>query len=118
MQYILLIYGNEELARKASPDEQGKVYGEYIAFTKSVRESGQLRAGEPLESVAKAKSVRVREGKTAIIDGPFAETKEQLGGFYVIEAKNDAEACEIASRLPTAKTGTIEVRPIMKLPGM
>ncbi len=118
MQYVLLIYENEKLANDVSEAERGKVFGEYMEFTRAIQASGQMKAGEPLEPVATAKSVRTRGGKTTITDGPFAETKEQLGGFYIVEAKTEAEACEIAARLPTARTGTIEVRPVMKIPGM
>jgi hypothetical protein len=118
VQYVLLIYENEQLAKDMSEAERGKVMGGYMEFTKSVQASGQMKAGEPLEFTAKAKSVRTRGGKTTVTDGPFAETKEQLGGFYIVEAKTETEACEIAARIPAARTGTIEVRPIMKIPGM
>lgn len=118
MQYILLIYSSEAEAAKMSEAEGGKMFADYMTFTKSVRESGQYVAGDPLERSKTAKSVRVREGKTAITDGPFAETKEQLGGYYIVEAKSIEEACEIGSRIPGARVGTIEVRPLMKLPNM
>ncbi len=115
MQYILLIYANEAEAKGMSKEDGQRVYGEYMAFTASVKESGHLRAGEPLESSSTATTIRVRSGKTVRTDGPFAETREQLGGFYVVEAKDLDEAVGIAARIPTAKTGCIEVRPLMKL---
>jgi hypothetical protein len=86
-----------------------------MAFTGSVKESGHMRAGEPLESTATATTVRVKAGKTVRTDGPFAETREQLGGFYIVEAKDLDEAVGIAARIPTAKFGSIEVRPIMQM---
>ena len=118
MQYVLLIYENEKVWADMSEAEKGASMNGYMEFTKSAKTSGAMLGGEPLQPVATAKSVRVRNGKTVVTDGPFAETKEQLGGFYLVEAKSDAEAHEIASRIPGAKTGTIEVRPVMKIPGM
>ena len=116
MQYILLIYENEAEAKARSKEESQRIFGEYMAFTGSIKQSGHLRAGEPLESATTATTVRVKAGKTVRTDGPFAETREQLGGFYVVEAKDLDEAAGIAARIPTAKTGCIEVRPLMKLP--
>lgn len=113
MQYLLLIYENEAKAASASEEEQGKVYKGYMEFTSSIKASGHLVAGDALQPVATATTVRIRDGKTLKIDGPFAETKEQLGGYYLIEAKDLDEALAIAARLPTAHTGSIEVRPIM-----
>jgi hypothetical protein len=95
--------------------ESQRIWGEYMAFTGSVKESGHMRAGEPLESTATATTVRVKAGKTVRTDGPFAETREQLGGFYIVEAKDLDEAVGIAARIPTAKHGSIEVRPIMQM---
>ncbi len=115
MQYILLIYENEAEAKGRNSEEKQRIYGEYMAFTGSVKESGQMRAGEPLESAATATTVRVKAGKTVRTDGPFAETREQLGGFYIVDVKDLDEAVAIAARIPTAKTGSVEVRPIMKL---
>ena len=112
MQYILLIYENEAEA-KARGDEEGKrMFAEYMAFTGAVKQSGQLRGGEPLEPSSTATTVRVKGGKTVRTDGPFAETREQLGGFYIVEAKDLDEAVALAARLPGAKTGSVEVRPI------
>ena len=115
MQYILLIYENEAEAKGRSKEEGQRIHGEYMAFTGSIKESGHLRAGEPLETSSTATTVRVRNGKTARTDGPFAETREQLGGFYIVEAKDLDEAVSLAARIPTSKTGSVEVRPIMKL---
>ncbi|HYQ17755.1 MAG TPA: YciI family protein [Polyangiaceae bacterium] len=116
MQYILLIYENEAATKSRSADESRKIFGEYMAFTAAVNQSGHMRAGEPLEPTSTATTVRIKEGKTIRTDGPFAETREQLGGYYVIEAKDLDEAVGLAARLPAAKTGSIEVRPVMKMP--
>jgi hypothetical protein len=116
MQYILLIYENEAEAKARNKEESQRIFSEYMAFTASIKESGNLRAGEPLESASTATTVRVKGGKTVRTDGPFAETREQLGGFYIVEAKDLDEAVGFAARIPAAKTGSIEVRPIMKMP--
>ena len=116
MQYILLIYENEAEAKARSAEETQRVFGEYMAFTQGIKQSGHMRAGEPLETTSNATTVRVKGGKTVRTDGPFAETREQLGGFYIVEAKDLDEAAGIAARLPAAKTGSVEVRPIMKMP--
>lgn len=113
MQYLLLIYEDEKNWASMSEAQQGEVFGGYNAFTKGIKESGNHRSGEALEPTSTATTVRVRDGKTLTTDGPFAETREQLGGFYLIEAKDLDEATAIAARIPTAKTGSIEVRPIM-----
>ena len=115
MQYILLIYENEAEAKSRNAEEGQRIFGEYMAFTAAVKESGHMRAGEPLEPTSTATTVRVKAGKTVRTDGPFAETREQLGGFYIVEAKDLDEAVAIAARIPSAKTGCVEVRPIMKL---
>ena len=115
MQYMLLIYETE--GRKLSPAEYGQLHQEYMTFTQDIVKSGQFKAGDPLEPTSTATAVRVRNGKTVTTDGPFAETKEQLGGYYIVEAKDLDEAVAIAARIPGARTGTIEVRPVMKMPG-
>jgi len=115
MQYILLIYANEAESKARNPEESKRFFGEYMTFTAAIKQSGHMRAGEPLESVANATTVRVRDGKTVRTDGPFAETREQLGGFYIIEAKDLDEAVGIAARIPGARVGSVEVRPIMSL---
>jgi hypothetical protein len=115
MQYILLIYENEAEAKSRNAEEGQRIFGEYMAFTAAIKQSGQMRAGEPLEPTATATTVRVKAGKTVRTDGPFAETREQLGGFYIVEAKDLDEAVAIAARIPSAKAGAVEVRPIKKL---
>ena len=113
MQYLLLIYDQESQWGKLSEAEQGKMYQEYGDFTQSITKSGHYIGGNQLHPVAKATTVRVRDGKKLITDGPFAETKEQLGGYYMIEAGNLDDALAIASRIPSARFGSIEVRPIV-----
>ena len=112
MNYLLLIYNNE--AETMAMDESAikKMIGDYTDFTKSIVQAGNFKAGDRLKPVSSASTVRVRNGKAAITDGPFAETREQLGGYYLIEAKNLDEATAIAARIPGAKYGSIEVRPI------
>jgi hypothetical protein len=110
MQYILLIYDNEN--NKLPPDERGKLFQEYGAFTQGIVKSGHFKAGDPLQPTSTATTVRVREGKTLTVDGPFAETKEQLGGYYLIEAPDLDGAIAWAARCPGASHGTIEVRPV------
>ncbi|MDN5869581.1 MAG: YciI family protein [Nitrococcus sp.] len=110
MKYLCLVY-SEEAKLEGFPDD------ECVAYDEAIRKSGHCLASEALQSVHTATTVRVREGKVAITDGPFAETKEQLAGFYLIEAPNLDEALEIATRIPPASVGSIEVRPIRELPG-
>lgn len=108
MEYVLLIYDRE------SEELDPAVLRAYGEVSRSLREAGSLKAAEPLMPTTTATSVRIREGETLITDGPFAETREALGGIYLIEAKNLDEALVIAAHLPAAKTGTIEIRPIRK----
>jgi hypothetical protein len=105
MKYLLLVYGEEEKMREVDDLH-------CVAFDQSIRSSGHCIASEALQSVATATTVRVRNGKTAVTDGPFAETKECLAGFYMIEARDLNEAIQIASRIPPAQVGSVEVRPI------
>lgn len=118
MQYILLIYSNEAEDKARTPEDAKKMHAEYGAFTGAIKQSGHMRGGEPLQPTSTATTVRVRSGKTVRTDGPFAETREQLGGFYIVEAKDLDEAVSLAARIPGAKTGSIEVRPIMMLSAM
>jgi hypothetical protein len=118
MQYVLLIYGDEAQAKKVSPEARAKMMGEYKTFTDELQGAGKMRGGAPLESVTTATTVRVKDGKTLRTDGPFAETREQLGGFYLVEAKDLDEAVTIAAKIPGAKLGSIEVRPVMPLTNM
>ena len=112
MQYLLLIYNDETQASAATAAETGAIMQEYGDFTRSIIGSGHYKGGNALQPVATATSVRVRDGKSLLTDGPFAETAEQLGGFYLIDAANLDDATAIAARIPGARSGTIEVRPI------
>ena len=111
MQYLLLIYSSEAEMAKADPATMGKLVDDYRTFTQSIVASGNMRGADRLKPTSSATTVRVREGKTLTTDGPFAETREQLGGYYLIEAKNLDEAIGIAARIPNAKNGSIEIRP-------
>jgi len=111
MQYLLLIYGPEP-DETTPPETMAAMLTEYNAFTKEVRDRGVFIAAEALQPVATATTVRVRDGQTVTTDGPFAETKELLGGFYLIEARDLDEAIELAAKIPGARNGSIEVRPI------
>ena len=113
MQYLLLIYRNENYMTGMSDTDRQKLAGEYGAYTQSIIQSGHFKAGDGLQPTTTATTVRVRDGKTMTTDGPFAETREQLGGYYLIEAKDIDEAIAIAARVPEAKRGSIEVRPVM-----
>ena len=112
MEYLCLIYTDEKQWANLSNAEREAVYKEYFAFTESIQQSGHFRGGNPLEKSDTATLVRVRDGKTATTDGPYAETKEQLGGYYLVEARDLNEAITIAARIPGARYGAIEVRPI------
>jgi hypothetical protein len=115
MNYLLLIYSKEAEMAALSESDRNKLSNEYMDFTKSIVQAGQFKAGDRLRPASTASTVRVRDGKMAITDGPFAETREQLGGYYLIEAKNLDEATGIAARVPGARHGSIEVRPIWPL---
>jgi len=112
MQYLLMIYQNEAEYGKIDPAMSKKMLEEYGAFTQSIIQSGNFKAGDRLQPTTTATTVRVRDGKTLTTDGPFAETREQLGGYYLIEASNLDEATKAAARIPAAKMGSIEIRPI------
>lgn len=116
MQYLLMIYEDEKAWTKLSEAERGKIFGEYMTFTADIKKSGHYVGGNPLQPVHTATTVRVRDGKTTKTDGPFAETREQLGGYYLIEAKDLDEACAIGARIPASRMGSIEVRPVMVIP--
>ena len=111
MQYALLIY-NDESTMKATGPEREAMFRAYAEFTQSIVNSGHMKGGEALQPTATATTVRVRDGKMLTTDGPFAETKEQLGGYYLIEAKDLNEALQVAAKIPSARTGSVEVRPI------
>ena len=112
MQYLLMIYQNEAEYGKIDAATNKKMVEEYGAFTQSIIQSGNFKAGDRLQPTTTATTVRIRDGKTLTTDGPFAETREQLGGYYLIEAKDLDAALAIAVRIPGARYGSIEVRPL------
>ena len=118
MKYMLLIYDDEKGWAKLSENERQQAMGEYIQFTQQIKSSGQHVASAQLHPTSAAISVRVRNAKQLVTDGPFAETREQLGGYYLIEAKDLDEAIAIAARIPSARSplGVIEVRPVVERP--
>ena len=113
MQYLLMIYRSEAELGKMDAAAGKEMMAEYGAFTQSIIQSGHFKAGDGLQPVTTATTVRVRDGKTLTTDGPFAETREQLGGYYLVEAKDLDTALAIAARIPGATTGSVEVRPVM-----
>jgi hypothetical protein len=113
MQYLLMIYRSEAELFKMNDAERQKMAAEYGTFTQSIIQSGHFKAGDGLQPSTTATTVRVREGKVLTTDGPFAETREQLGGYYLVDAKDLDAAIAIAARIPGAREGSIEVRPIM-----
>ena len=115
MKYMLLIYMNEQAMNDV---EREQCYKDSTQIAVDLSAKGQFVAASPLHSVTSATSVRVRDGKSLVTDGPFAETREQLGGFYIIEVKNLDEAIAVAGKLSPAKKGTVEIRPIMELSGL
>jgi hypothetical protein len=115
MKYMLLIHDDEKAWDKLSEAERGQIYGEYGQFSQQIKSSGQYLAGAQLHPTSSATSVRVRDGKRVLTDGPFAETREQLGGYYLVDAKDLDEAIALATRIPSARLGTIEVRPVMEV---
>jgi hypothetical protein len=113
MQYAMLIYADEATEPKPGTKEFDDYMASYFSLSDTVKKNGMFQAGSALQPVATATTVRVRDGRVATTDGPFAETKEQLGGLYVLECKDLDEALEYAAKIPTANHGSIEVRPIM-----
>jgi len=112
MQYLLLIYANEGQIAALPEGDVAALMADYGEFTKSIVQAGNFKAGDRLRPVSTATTVRVRSGKAITTDGPFAETREQLGGYYLVEAANLDEATAIAARIPGAAHGSIEVRPV------
>ncbi len=112
MKYLCLIYDSETKRAAMSKSELDSRIGEYFAFNDGIRKSGHYLAGEALQPVQTAVTVRVRDGKLSTTDGPFAKTKEQLGGFYLIDAADLNEAIQVASKIPSAQLGSVEVRPV------
>jgi hypothetical protein len=115
MKYMLLIYADEQAWTES---ERELCYGESTELAHQLKVKGQYLAASPLQPVATATSVRVRESKRTVTDGPFAETREQLGGYFLVEAKDLDEAIAIAGRIPGARKGTVEIRPVLELPGL
>jgi len=113
MQYALLIYSDEAKEPKPGTEAFDKYIGEFFAFSDEVKKKGLYQTGNALQDVATATTVKVRDGKMTTMDGPFAETKEQLGGLYVLECKDIDEAIEYAARIPTARHGSVEIRPVV-----
>jgi hypothetical protein len=114
MQYMLLIYDNEKVIPSMNEKERNALMGEYFAFTEEIKKSGKWIAGDALQPTTTATTVRLRDGKRLTTDGPFAETKEQLGGYYLVNAKDLDEAMALAAKIPSSRFGSIEVRPVMK----
>lgn len=115
MKYILLIYGDEQAWETEGRDA---CFEESLRLTQRLREEGKFITASPLHPTTTATSVRLREGRRLVTDGPFAETREQLGGFYMIDAKDLDDAIQIASQIPGARTGTVEIRPVWELAGL
>ena len=115
MKYMLLVYMDEQAM---TDEERQHCYIESAQLTRDLHAKGQYVAAGPLHPVASATSLRVRDGKSVVTDGPFAETREQLGGYYIVEAKDLDEAMAIAERIPPARYGTIEIRPLMEIEGL
>ena len=115
MKYMLLVYGDEQASDEA---EKEQCYRESAQIAHQIRATGRYLAAAPLHPVSTATSVRVRDGKRVVTDGPFAETREQLGGYFLIDAKDLDEAIGIAARIPGARRGTVEIRPVMEVAGL
>ena len=118
MQYLLLIYNTEQNCFSLPDAEREALSAEYMTFTQAIAKSGHYKGGNALQPTSTATTVRVRNGKRSTTDGPFAETREQLGGFFLIDAPSLDEALAIAARLPMAQWGTIEVRPLVEMTGL
>jgi hypothetical protein len=115
MRYMLLIYKDERSWDEMSTAEKGAIFQRAVEFSEALRPSGVYQGGEPLEPTTTATTVRLKHGKAVMTDGPFAETKEQLAGFYLIEARDLNDAVMAASKIPPAREGSIEVRPVREL---
>jgi hypothetical protein len=115
MKYLLLIYGDEQAWTEA---ERTQCYSDSTKLAHQLQSKGQFLATAPLQPVATATTVKVRDGKRFVTDGPFAETREQLGGYFLVDAKNLDEALDIAGRIPGARKGAVEIRPVLEIPGL
>jgi hypothetical protein len=113
MQYLLLIHDQESTWETMPEADRSEIFGEYMAYTNELRESGALVGANQLQPTSTATTVRVRDGEQIVTDGPFAETKEQLGGYYLIDVDTVDEAIEWAAKIPSARLGSIEVRPLV-----
>lgn len=113
MQYMLLIYSDEAVRDRMPEEELERVMGKYFAYTQELKDAGVYLAGDALHRAGEARSVRVRDGETTVTDGPFAETREQLGGYYLVEVDSLEDAEAWAAKIPTARFGTIEVRRVV-----
>ena len=114
MQYMLLIYGAGDSWQELTPEQQQQIGAEYFTFTEELRAAGKMVAGDALQPTQTATTIRVQDGETLTTDGPFAETKEQLGGYYLVEADSLDEAIEWAGKVPGARHGSVEVRPLVE----
>jgi hypothetical protein len=116
MQYMLLIYDDEKHFQGLNDEERGRIMQQYSAYTQELRDAGALISADALQPTVNASTVRVRDGEQLVTDGPFAETKEQLGGYYLIDVDSAEEATRWAAKIPSASLGSIEVRPVMQIP--
>ena len=116
MKYLLLICDDEKAWGSRQESERQQIYAEYRQLREQLQKTGQFLGGSQLQPTTSATSVRVRDGKRLVTDGPFAETREQLGGYFLVDAKDLDEAIALAARIPSARTGTIEVRPLVEVP--
>ena len=113
MQYMLLIYGDEGMWAGLTPEKLSEEMGAYFAYSEALAKAGKMKAGDELQPISTAKTVSLMDGKHSVVDGPFADTKEQLGGYYLIEAESMEEALEWAAKCPGARYGRVEVRPVV-----
>ena len=115
MKYMLLIYGNEAARQSVSKEQMNQMFAAYGAYTEAMKKAGAFVAGDPLQPTATASTVRVNGGSTKVLNGPYADTKEQLGGYYIIDVADLDAALSWAARCPGASVGTLEVRPLMSM---
>jgi len=115
MQYLLMIYGNETAMAAVTEAQGGKMLAAYGAYAEAMGKAGVLQGGNRLRPTSASTTVRVADGKTTVLDGPYAETKEQLAGFYLIEARDLNDAIQVAAKIPPAREGSVEVRPVREL---
>ena len=115
MQYMLLLHLDEKTMQNSTQEERAQRYAAYTAYTEAMKEAGLWKAGAPLQPTATATVVRVKNGKSSVLNGPYAEVKEQLGGYYLIDAPDLDSALSWAARCPAASSGAVEVRPVMAM---